>query len=107
MIARERSRASERERSRASEREREPEVRGSGIVVVFGGVDSLSGLPFDDVTLACITPVGYPNKVYFSLPNTGETSPGGLGYNTAAVFEDMLLVYGGLRKMRYDSSNQL
>jgi hypothetical protein len=82
--------------------------RGSGIVVVFGGVDSLSGLPFDDVTLAYITPlVEYPNKVYFSLANTGGTSPGGLGYHTAAVFDDMLLVYGGLRKMKYDSSNQL
>lgn len=79
---------------------------GTGVVVIFGGVAESNGAPFEDVTLVHVNPIGEV-KVYHDIANTGDTSPGGLVYHSSVMIDDMLLVLGGLRKMKYDSSNEL
>lgn len=39
--------------------------------------------------------------------NTAAVSPGGLAFHAAAMMSDVLFVFGGLRQMRFDSSNEL
>ena len=82
---------------------------GAGVVVVFGGVQYDSTEAMGDVTLLYMVREQSDATIFYNLPNTNADSagPGGLKYHTASMIDDMLLVYGGLRKQQYDSSRDL
>jgi hypothetical protein len=49
---------------------------GAGVVVIFGGAHSENAVPFGEVSLIMVPKVQAPT-IYYSLPNTGDSSPGG------------------------------